>query len=46
MYVKYGIDESTFKPYIKVIKDQGFDVYLATKNSKNKDGEKIGFQLK
>jgi hypothetical protein len=46
IYVKYGIDETTLKSYIKVIKEKGFDVYLATKNSTNKDGEKIGFQLK
>jgi hypothetical protein len=46
IYVKYGIDESSLKSYIKIIKEKGFDVYLATKNSTNKDGEKIGFQLK
>ncbi len=46
IYVKYGIDEKSLKSYIKIIKEKGFDVYLWTKNSANKDGERIGFQLK
>jgi hypothetical protein len=44
-YVKYGFDETTLKPSIKVIKGEDFKVYLATKNSVNHDGERIGFQL-
>ena len=44
-YVKYDFDRSTLKGSIKVIEGEDFDVYLATKNSVNHDGERIGFQL-
>jgi len=44
-YVKYNFDPNSLKSDVKVIKGEDFNVYLATKNSVNHDGERIGFQL-
>jgi hypothetical protein len=42
-YVKYNADPNTLKGDIHVVKN--FDVEMASKNSKNHDGERIGFSL-
>lgn len=42
-YVKYNADPNTLKGEINVVKN--FDVEMASKNSKNHDGERIGFSL-
>jgi len=44
-YVKYNVDPETITPTIKVIKDQGFNVELRTKNSPGHDSDKIGFSV-
>lgn len=42
-YVKYNADPNTLKGDIHVVNN--FDVEMASKNSKNHDGERIGFSL-
>jgi len=44
-YVKYNVDPETITSIIKVIKDQGFNVELRTKNSPGHDSDKIGFSV-